>query len=359
MLKTRSSPRLDRHQGDGEGNAPAARASIAVPRRFAAPHVKEIPMNESEIRAVLTVALMAAFCDGLKDERERAVVKRIVDRLGAGTVDVAALYDDVLLKKPKLAEVVRPLASDGARQYAYEMAVGVVDADGGQTPAEAAFLAELAGALGLPAAAAKALANEADAIATVPVAATPGAAGPAPTVAGRVEPDAAELDRQVLNAAITNAALELLPESLASLAIIPLQMKLVYRIGQAYGYELDRGHITDFLATLGVGLTGQYLEQYGRKLLGGLLGAVAGGLGRAAGRQAASSGMSFATTWAIGQIARQYYAGGRTLDTARLKAAFAPLLEQAQALSTRYAGEIRQRAQTIDVKSLPALIGRA
>jgi hypothetical protein len=69
--------------------------------------------------------------------------------------------------------------------------------------------------------------------------------------------------------------------------------------------------------------------------------------------------MSFATTWAIGQVARQYYAGGRTLDTAKLKAAFAPLLEQAQALSAKYAGEIRQRAQTIDVKSLPALISQA
>jgi hypothetical protein len=57
-------------------------------------------------------------------------------------------------------------------------------------------------------------------------------------------------------------------------------MRLVYRIGQAYGYELDSGHVKDFLATVGVGLTSQYLEQAGRKLLGGLLGRVAGGLGR-------------------------------------------------------------------------------
>jgi len=34
-------------------------------------------------------------------------------------------------------------------------------------------------------------------------------------------------------------------------------------------------------ATLGVGLTGQYREQFGRKLLGGLLGTVLGGVGRA------------------------------------------------------------------------------
>ena len=40
-----------------------------------------------------------------------------------------------------------------------------------------------------------------------------------------------------------NAALELLPESLASMAILQLQMRLVYKIGQAYGYELDQAHM--------------------------------------------------------------------------------------------------------------------
>jgi uncharacterized protein (DUF697 family) len=169
-------------------------------------------------------------------------------------------------------------------------------------------------------------------------------------------PDVAELDRQIVNASITNAALELLPESLASMAILPLQVRLVYRIGKAYGYELDQGHIKEFVATLGVGLTGQYLEQFGRKLLGGLLGSVLGGTGRAAGHQAASSGMAFATTWALGQLAKQYYGGGRTLDAAKLKAAFAPLLAQGQGLITRYGGEIAERARTIDVRDLPALI---
>ena len=76
----------------------------------------------------------------------------------------------------------------------------------------------------------------------------------------------------ILNYSILNGALELLPQSLASMAIIPLQMKMVYRIGKSHGYELDRGHIKDFIATLGVGLTSQYVEQFGRKLVGGLLG---------------------------------------------------------------------------------------
>jgi uncharacterized protein (DUF697 family) len=231
----------------------------------------------------------------------------------------------------------------------------VVDADGAHTPAEAAFLERLAQALALPAAAAKEYVAQADAIAAVPGVPTTSGGGAAPAA----NVDAAALDKQIVDASITNAALELLPESLASMAILPLQVRLVYRIGKQYGYELDQGHIKEFIAALGVGLTGQYLEQFGRKLLGGLLGAVLGGVGRGVGHQAASSGMGFATTWALGQLAKQYYGGGRTLDGEKLKAAFAPLLQQGQGLIGKYGGEIAERARTIDVRNLPALIKTA
>jgi uncharacterized protein (DUF697 family)/tellurite resistance protein len=315
-------------------------------------------MNTAQTRAVLTVALMAAFADGLKDDRERTRIRELASRLPAEGIDLAALYQDVLLGKPELGIVVQPLAGDPAlAQFAYEMAVGVVDADGAHTAAEGAFLAKLAGALGLPAAAAKDYVAQADAIAAVPgVPATLPA--PAAGTAPAANVDAAALDKQVVDASITNAALELLPESLASLAILPLQVRLVYRIGKAYGYELDQGHIKEFIAALGVGLTGQYLEQFGRKLLGGLLGSVLGGLGRAAGRQAASSGMAFASTWAIGQVAKQYYASGRRLDMDKLKAAFAPLVQQGQSMMQQYGPQIAERAKSINVKALPQLIGR-
>ena len=170
--------------------------------------------------------------------------------------------------------------------------------------------------------------------------------------------DAAAIDKQIVDASITNAALELLPESLASMAILPLQVRLVYKIGKAHGYELDQGHIKEFIAALGVGLTGQYLEQFGRKLLGGLLGAVLGGVGRGVGRQAASSGMAFASTWALGQVAKQYYASGRKLDMEKLKQAFTPLVQQGQSMIQQYGPQIAERAKTINVKSLPQLIGR-
>ena len=87
------------------------------------------------------------------------------------------------------------------------------------------------------------------------------------------------------------------------MAIIPLQMKMVYRIGTSYGAELDQGHIRELLATLGVGLTSQYLEQFGRKLLGGLFGKAAGKMAGRVGRTATGVAFSFATTYALGQVA--------------------------------------------------------
>jgi uncharacterized protein (DUF697 family)/tellurite resistance protein len=308
-------------------------------------------MDAAETRSILTIALMAAFADGLKDDREREAVKRVAEVLGPDAgFDLPGLYREVLLAKPDLARVASSLPSPASRQFAYEMAVGVCDADGAQGAAEKAFLAQLATALGLSASVANTTSAAADEVAEAAFAPVSG------TVLGRASLPDAEMDRMILNASITNAALELLPESLASMAIIPLQLRLVYRIGQAHGYAMDRKHARDFLATLGVGLTSQYLEQFGRKLLGGLLGGVGGGLGRAVGRQAASSGLSFATTYALGRVAQRYYAGGRTLDAATLKASFTSLLAEARDLAPRYREQIVQKAGTIDVGRLASLV---
>jgi len=313
-------------------------------------------MDAQQTRATLTVALMAAFAEGLKDEREREAVKQVADALGGEAgIDLPALFRDVLLSKPDLAQVVAPLDTAELKQYAYEMAVGVAGADGAQNDAEKQFLEKLATALGLPAAHAAEASARAEGIA----AAAAGAPPPTPTqgtVLGTAGLTQAEYDKMILDASILNAALELLPESLASMAIIPLQLRLVHRIGKSYGYPMDMSQAKDFVATVGVGLTGQYVEQLGRKLLGGLLGGLAGGLGRAVGRQAASSGMSFATTYALGRVAQRYYASGRTLDTAMLKETFTSLLAEARGLAPQYRRQIEQQASSVDTRSLASLI---
>ena len=132
--------------------------------------------------------------------------------------------------------------------------------------------------------------------------------------------------------------------------------KQVMQVIKAHGYELDSGHVKDFLATVGVGLTSQYLEQAGRKLLGGLLGKMGGGLLGGLGKQAVSSGMSFASTYALGHVAKRYYAGGRTLSTQMLKEAFAGVAQEAQGLQTRYLPQIQEKARTLDAGKVLAMV---
>jgi uncharacterized protein (DUF697 family) len=177
------------------------------------------------------------------------------------------------------------------------------------------------------------------------------AAVPAPTVARD-----AELDKSILNYALLNGALELLPQSWASMAIIPLQVKMVYAVGKAHGVELDQGHIREFIAALGVGLTSQYLEQFGRKLLGGLLGKAAGRTVGGIGRAATGMAFSFATTYALGQVAKRYYAGGRVMSTDLLKQTFQDLLGPAKQMQTQYLPQIQQRAATLDAGQIMQMI---
>lgn len=303
-------------------------------------------MDKEQSRAVLAISLMAAFADGTRAEREREEIRRIAGSLQDGEIDLSKLYQDVLLERLGMEQAVAVLGSTQLRQYAYEMAVCVCDADGAHSDREKAFLDRLRDALGLDAAGTDAFTAEAAQLAAMPLAASVAIEPATPSI------DEAALDKMVLNYAILNGALELLPQNLASVAIIPLQMKMVYRIGKAHGFELDRGHIKDFLATLGVGLTSQYVEQLGRKLLGGLLGQIGGGIGRGIGSTAAGSAFSFATTYALGHVAKRYYADGRRLSGESLKQAFAAMLEQGRDLQARYLPDMQQKASTLDINQV-------
>lgn len=188
-------------------------------------------MTPAETQAIATLAVLAAFADGNKHDRERDELKRIAEGLGqADAVRLPSLYQDVLMKRVDIASAVAALGSPEARQLAYEMAVCVCDADGAQSEAEARFLASLLSQLGLGLSA-RDFAAQAEEIAAAPI--DERNVLPAKATAAV---DNAALDQAILNAAILNGALELLPETLSTMAIIPLQMKLVYGIGQAHGY---------------------------------------------------------------------------------------------------------------------------
>lgn len=318
-------------------------------------------MNPEQQRSLLAIALFAAFADGAKDEREREHIRAMAESLAgeAGAPDLTRLYQDVLLKRLSLQEAVAGLTEPEHRLLAYEMAVGVCDADGATNAAERRFLDELRSALGLETGAAQGVEREVEDIVSLTSRAAPEsapAAAPGPVVAAVPNVPEAELDRSILNYAILTGALELLPQSWASLAIIPLQIKMVYEIGKAHGVTLDQGHIREFLATAGVGLTSQYLEQFGRKLLGGLLGKAGGKTLGKVGGVATGMAFSFATTYALGQVAKRYYGGGRQMSTALLRQTFQDLLGPAKSLQANYLPQIESTAQGLTAAKVMAMV---
>ncbi len=315
-------------------------------------------MTPEQQEALLSIALFAAFADGNKADAEREEIRRIAESLSteANAPNLARLYQDVLLKRIKLDAAVQKLSDASHRQLAYEMAVCVCDADGHQTDAERSFLADLRQQLALSPAQTRAFEVQAAALAEVDLLDT---ALPVPSPAMAALPPTAndaELDRSILNHALVNGALELLPQSWASMAIIPLQVKMVYGIGKAHGVTLDQGHIKEFIAAAGVGLTSQYLEQFGRKLLGGLLGKLAGKTIGSVGSAGTGMAFSFATTYALGQLAKRYYAGGRVMNTALLRETYQGLLAPAKKMQTDYLPQIRQKAATLDAGQVMAMV---
>lgn len=307
-------------------------------------------INPEEHRAIVGVCVLAAFADGTQSETERARIQQIVNGFSTEGVDAAAVYQDVLGGKFNLASAATQLQSPAARALAYEMAVCVCNADGPMNDSEKKFLVDLHQTLQLDAAATAGHQQSAQALAAQP-----------PIIAAPPMPDAtreAELDRVILNAAILNGALEIMPHTLATMAIVPLQMRLVYRIGKTYGYELDRGHIKDFLATVGVGLTSQVFEGFTRQLVGGFARRLAGGLIGGLVGEASGSAFAFASTYAIGQVAKRYYASGRTLSTEQMKDVFSTMLSNGRSMQNRYAGDILQQSRTVNLTELLPLAGR-
>lgn len=309
-------------------------------------------MNQEEQDAIFTICLMAAFADGEKSDTEHAEIKRIIATYPQAD---PAIYQKVLLKQVSLSQAIARLSSPETRQLAYEMAVCVCEADKVLTDREKEFLAQLREEVRHDESAASDFEKQAEAM-TLTIPPTVGEAFSVPPVISPAPAADAQLDQTILNYSMLNGALELLPDSLATMAIVPLQMKMVYRIGQQYGYTLDRKHITELAGAAGVGITSQVVEGFARKLVGGLFSKVAGGLGRRAGDQLASSAMSFASTYALGHAARQYYQGGRKLSAVEIKELFGTLSEQAKSLHSTYLPQIQDRARNLNPTQLLSLV---
>jgi uncharacterized protein (DUF697 family)/tellurite resistance protein len=285
-------------------------------------------MTESEQQAIVTIALLATTADGRAAPEEKKVLEEALSRLGSANLNAVA--QKVSAGQIQLADVAAQLTGDESRRLAYETAVAICAADGAPNAAETTFLAELRGVLGVTAA-------PPPEVGTLPL----GASAPG-----------ASLDDLILRQAMIAGALELLPERLANIAIIPVQLRMVYQIGQHHGQQLDANQIKDLAGTLGIGVTTQLMEGVLRGALGGIAKGIFGGLVGGATGLAAGAAVTFASTYALGHVANQYYAQGRRLSTQDLRALFARFQDEAKALFPKVQEQVQAQAKTLNLQSL-------
>jgi uncharacterized protein (DUF697 family) len=300
-------------------------------------------LTAQETSAILKLCLMAAFTDGDKCGIESDQVRKISDSLDMSEVDLPSLYREIIMSPPDVNEIAKALTTSGSRRLAYEMAVCVCESDNVLQEAEKAFLQKLRAALDLPAATSDALISDAATLAIVP---PPADAPKSDTEAGGM----------IMRYAVVAGALELLPQTMATLAIVPLQTKMVYRIGKQHGFNLDRKSVGEFMAAIGLGLASQVFEGFARRLTKGLGKKIAGKIGGKIGDTAAGVAMSFATTYALGHLAVHYYSSGRSLSVEAMKASYAPLLEKGKTLALENQQQILAQCEKLRGGDLASLM---
>lgn len=289
------------------------------------------PPTEVQEEALVAICLFAAFADGEKSETEHTEVRRIADGFGENLAP--AITQKILTGRLSMADAAKALADPSHRLLAYEMAVAVCEADGTVTPAERTFLDDLRTSLSIGSTEAITAEQPVTDVALAPLG---------------DQPSSPDNGGMILRYAIVNGALELLPDTLATVAIIPLQMKMVYRIGKSHGVALDTGHIKEFLATAGIGMTSQVVEGFARKFAKQLAKKFTGKTGSKIADQATGSAFSFGSTYALGYVADQYYAGGRTMLPAQMRVAFQNLLTTAREKHASFLPQIQEKAQSLD-----------
>ncbi|MCC6317173.1 MAG: hypothetical protein IT361_05720 [Gemmatimonadaceae bacterium] len=285
-------------------------------------------MNAADAQTIIALAALAAAADGVQSDAERANIHAAATRLGLPNDDPR--LRPTVTGSGTVAALVASLSSDEARLAAYDAAAAVCNADGPPNAAESAFLTELMKTLG-----------------GVPgVAASTEALQAAARVGAESESTSArpETDAFILDQAMMAGACELLPHRLSTIGILPLQLRMVYSIGQRHGQQFDMSQAKDLVAVLGIGAAGHMMEGIVRRVLGGVGRGLLGGLlGRATGA-AAGVAVTFATTYALGHAAEQYYAQGRKLSTADLKALFTRFQGEADTVFPRVEARIRELA---------------
>lgn len=288
--------------------------------------------------SILAICLFAAYSKGELCDADRDEISRYAQEMDSD--NLAVISRRVLMGKLSLEEACNSLGSQQERLLAYEMARSISESKNSISNEKPEFLKDLRNRLIL---------SKGDSCTANAEGNSPAFAPLGMTLSETIPTDTCSI---ILKYAILIGALELKPQTLAKVVMIPLQMKMLYRIGKAHGEELNPANIKEFLATAGISIGSQMVEGYARKLVGKLEGKATGKVAD----QVNGSAVSFASTYAIGHLAHNYYTNADKLTAPDYKKLAGTLQKQARELHSKYLPEIQERAKTLDSAAILSLV---
>jgi small GTP-binding protein len=123
-------------------------------------------------------------------------------------------------------------------------------------------------------------------------------------------------NRVIRNAALFNTAVGAEPVPLIDIPfLLTNQARLVLRIAAIYGEPFTTRHARELIATIAGGLAFRYLAQQGAKLV-------------PFGGWAVAAGIAAVGTWAIGQVAVEYFESGKRLTPKQMREMYKTILER-------------------------------
>jgi len=256
--------------------------------------------NDRELLAGLRILAITAKADGkLRDEERHALEGALADLRGGGHVGLPRSVDELLGEDFSVLIEEEFLRSDEARQRVYDACLLLANADGEASPEELALLDRLKPGAAEPTLLEQAIHEAADTILPMPL-------DPIHDPVRRDE----EVREDIFKYAVLSAALGALPVPgvtvVTDLAVVGFQIKMVRDIGYRFGHPMDDAAIRSLIGTTaGSVIMRVAINNFARLVPG--WGSIVG---------AASS---FASTMAIGEVAKAYFEAGGAVSAAELR----------------------------------------
>jgi uncharacterized protein (DUF697 family) len=296
-----------------------------------------MPMNEIESVASLKVLACIAKADNAITAEERSVLDEAVKNAKLpGNLTPQTLLDGTY----DFDALLREITSQEGRDATFSSAFAMAYADRDCHPSEQALLDKIEKAFVVPKEK-KGMFNRLfeEARDTVSLTSITPIADP--------KKRQGEINEDVLKYSILSAVLGLNPIPIVSIAtdvaVVGLQAKMFRDIGQYWGRETSKDTARQIMGGVGVGTGARIAVNNLAKFLPGVGSVVA-------------ATTNFASTWALGKVANQYWESGGKADMKMLKELFVRSKEEGKSAYKQHKAEIeaKQKANKADLDTLAA-----